>query len=127
MYNYGLMKLYNILQLNTCDTHETIKAKYYTLLRKLTLKLRRTNNKVAYNDINNQMTELITIYTNYYTNVHLNIDVVEIKNYCYDEICMGNTCVCRCGGIYKCDILGIEECENCSCFILVTQNPQLLI
>lgn len=127
MCNYSLIKLYNILQLNTCDTHETIKMKYYTLLRKLTLELRQACSKSIYNNINNQMIELITIYTNYYTNVHLNVDAMEIKNYCYDEVYIGNTCVCRCGGKYKCDILGIEECENCSCFILVIQNPQLLI
>lgn len=118
----SLISLVNILELDPNDDKNRIKHKYYLKIRELESNLRRTEDKREYERIKETLTETISLYTQYFAEEHLNIDVTEVDNYSFATIEQNKPCQCRCGGDYDTSVLGITECDFCSCFVRVKEE-----
>lgn len=117
----------NILNISSTDDKETIKQKYYFKLREYYTELRALNNtetnKNIIENLENKISNVTKLYTNYFCN---KLHVTNIEEDAYASINIYSKCVCRCGGEYSADMLGVEECDFCSCYIFVHEERKKL-
>ncbi|OQS54173.1 hypothetical protein EHP00_1454 [Ecytonucleospora hepatopenaei] len=116
-------ELINLLNIKTEDNIDTIKQKYYTKLRSYYATLHKKESEESYKNAQTQIIKLTKLFTEYFCN---QTNVMDIKEDAFAVTTINEKCICRCGSKYDANMLGIEECEYCSCYIYVKEAPEQL-